>query len=99
MAERSVGLREVLVLAGACVAVVLGAAVLTSLLPADAQAVVFRTPLLIFVLVAGTAFALWRIARPRGARGARSAAEGAAGGAARAGDDVGAEPQDRTTGG
>jgi hypothetical protein len=65
VAERSVGLRDVLLLAGACVVVVLGAAVLTSLLPADAQSVVFRTPLLIVVLVAGTAAALWRIARPR----------------------------------
>ena len=54
-----------MVTAGACVVVVLVAAVLTSILPADAQAVVFRTPLLIFVLIIGTAFALWRIARPR----------------------------------
>ena len=45
--------------------VVLGAAILTSLLPADAQDVVFRTPLLIVVLIVGTAAALWRIARPR----------------------------------
>lgn len=68
MAERRgrpLGLREVVVTAGACVVVVLGAAVLTSLLPADAQGLVFRTPLLIFVLIIGTAFALWRIARPR----------------------------------
>jgi FtsH-binding integral membrane protein len=59
------GLREVVLTAAACVVVVLGAAVLTSLLPADAQAVVFRTPLLIVVLIIGTAVALWRIARPR----------------------------------
>jgi FtsH-binding integral membrane protein len=63
--ERRLGLREVVLTAAACVVVVLGAAVLTSLLPADAQAVVFRTPLLIVVLIVGTAVALWRIARPR----------------------------------
>jgi hypothetical protein len=66
VAERSVGLRDVLILSGGCVVVVLGAAILTGFLPADAQAVVFRTPLLIVVLVVGTAAALWRIARPRG---------------------------------
>jgi hypothetical protein len=65
VAEGAIGLRQVLLAAGACVAVVLGAAVLTSLLPSDAQAVVFRTPLLIVVLIVGTAAALWRIARPR----------------------------------
>ena len=87
MAERSIGLRDVLVLAAGCVAVVFGAAVLTSFLPADAQAVVFRTPLLIVVLIAGTAVALWRIARPR--REAASIANG--------GDDQGGESQDRPT--
>ena len=65
MAERALGWREVVVTAGACVLVVLAAAVGTSLLPADAQAVVFRTPLLIVVLIVGTVVALWRIARPR----------------------------------
>ena len=65
MGDRSVGLRDVLVLAGACVVVVLGAAILTGFLPADAQAFVFKTPLLIVVLIVGTAAALWRIARPR----------------------------------
>ena len=65
MAERVLGLREVVITAGLCVAIVLGAAVLTSLLPAEAQAVVFRTPLLIGVLIAGSVIALWRIARPR----------------------------------
>jgi len=65
VADRPVGLRDVLVLAGACVVVVLGAAIVTSFLPADAQGVVFRTPLLIVVLIVGTGAALWRIARPR----------------------------------
>jgi FtsH-binding integral membrane protein len=62
---RHAGLREVLVLAGAAVAVILGAAVLTALLPAELQSVVFRTPLLIVVLIAGTALALWLVVRPR----------------------------------
>jgi hypothetical protein len=65
VAERTLGLREVVITAGLCVAVVLGAAVLTSILPPGAQDVVFRTPLLIGVLIAGTGIALWRIARPR----------------------------------
>ena len=43
----------------------LGAAFVTSLLPADAQEIVFKTPLLIVVLIVGTAVALWQIARPR----------------------------------
>ena len=65
IADKELGLRDVFVVAGLCVAIVLGAALLTSLLPRDAQQVVFRTPLLIVVLIVGTAVALWRIARPR----------------------------------
>jgi hypothetical protein len=65
VAERALGLRDVVLVAGLCVAVVLGAALGTSLLPRDVQQVVFRTPLLIVVLILGTAVALWRIARPR----------------------------------
>ena len=65
MAERAIGLREVVAAAAVSVAVVLGAAIITSLLPAEGQAIVFRTPLLIFVLLIGTAAALWRISRPR----------------------------------
>ena len=65
MAERVIGVREVLLAAGLAVVLVLGAAVITSLLPAEGQAIVFRTPLLIVVLLVGTAAALWRIARPR----------------------------------
>jgi FtsH-binding integral membrane protein len=65
VADRAVGLRDVLLLSGACVVVVLGAAIVTGFLPADAQAVVFKTPLLIVILILGTAAALWRIARPR----------------------------------
>ena len=40
----------------------LGAAILTSALPTDAQRLIFHTPLAIVVLVAGTSFVLWRIA-------------------------------------
>ena len=50
-------------MAGAVVAVVLGAAVLTSFLPTQAQRVVFYSPLAIFVLIGGTAWLLWRISR------------------------------------
>ena len=42
----------------------MSAAVLTFLLPGDARDVVFRTPLLILVLIVGTALVLWRITRP-----------------------------------
>ena len=61
-ARRPVGTREVLVVGAVAVAVVLGAAVLTSVLPADAQRLIFHTPLLMAVLVIGTAVILWRVA-------------------------------------
>lgn len=57
------GVREVLLVAAMVVVAVLAAAALTALLPKDAQAVVFHTPLLIVVLVLGTAVVLWRILR------------------------------------
>jgi hypothetical protein len=60
---RQAGVREVLLVAAAVVALVLAAAALTAVLPRDAQAVVFHTPLLIAVLVLGTALVLWRILR------------------------------------
>ena len=63
MADRQPGLREVLLVAAAVVVTVLVAAVVTALLPREGQAVVFQTPLLIAVLIAGTAFVLWRILR------------------------------------
>ena len=64
MAERTtVGWREVLLVAVAVVGVVLGLAIGTSLLPADAQRLVFRTPLLIGVLIVGTAVVLVRLVR------------------------------------
>jgi uncharacterized membrane protein len=62
---RSVGWREVLIVGAVAVGVVLGAAILTSVLPTDAQRVIFHTPLLIAVLILGTGFVLWRIAARR----------------------------------
>jgi FtsH-binding integral membrane protein len=63
---RQPGLREVLLLAGAVIVTVLVAAGVTALLPSDGQAVVFHTPLLIIVLIGGTALVLWRILRSSG---------------------------------
>ena len=60
---RQPGWREVLIVAGAAVAVVLGAAILTSVLPTGFQEVVFHTPLTIIVLIVGTGWLLWRISR------------------------------------
>jgi hypothetical protein len=65
VAERAIGLREVVGAAAVSVVVVMGAALITSLLPPEGQAIVFRTPLLILVLLIGNAAALWRISRPR----------------------------------
>ena len=61
--SRQPGVREVLVVAAVVVGIVLAAAALTAVLPRDAQAIVFHTPLLIAVLVLGTAVVLWRIVR------------------------------------
>jgi hypothetical protein len=63
---RQPGLREVLLVAAAVIAVVLVAAGLTALLPADAQAFIFHTPLLIILLIGGTGLVLWRILRAPG---------------------------------
>jgi FtsH-binding integral membrane protein len=65
MAERQAGLREVVLVSLAAVGVVLGAAVVTALLPPDLQSVVFRSPLVIGVLVVGTIVALWLVAARR----------------------------------
>ena len=66
MAERSaIGWRQVLVVAAAAVGAVLGAAILTAVLPTDAQRLIFHTPLLIGVLILGTGLVLWRIAARR----------------------------------
>ncbi len=65
MAEgvRAFGWREAILVGAIVAGVVLGLAVGTSLLPADAQRLVFRTPLLIVILVAGTALVLFRLVR------------------------------------
>jgi hypothetical protein len=60
---RAFGWREALLVGAVVAGVVLGLAVGTSLLPADAQRLVFRTPLLIVILVAGTAVVLLRLVR------------------------------------
>jgi uncharacterized membrane protein len=57
------GWREVVLVAATVVAVVLAAAVGTSLLPASVQDVVFHTPVAIGVLIVGTGWLLWRISR------------------------------------
>ena len=62
--RRQPGWREVLLVAGAVVAVVLGAAVVTSLLPTGAQEVIFHAPILIVVLIIGTGWVLWHISHP-----------------------------------
>ena len=63
---RQPGLREVLLLAAAVVITVLVAAGITALLPSEGQGIVFHTPLLILVLIGGTAIVLWRILRSSG---------------------------------
>ena len=61
--RREVGPLQVALVAAACVAIVAVAVVLTILLPDDLEAVVYRTPLAIGVLIGVTALVLWRIAR------------------------------------
>ena len=61
--RREVGLAQVVLVSAGCVAVVAAAVVLTILLPDDLEAVVYRTPLAIGVLIGVTAIVLWRIAR------------------------------------
>ena len=64
------GWREVLLVAAVAVGVVLGLAVLTSVLPTGLQEIVFHTPLAILVLIVGTGWLLWRIAhQPPGSAG------------------------------
>ena len=63
--SRTVGWREVVLVGLIAVAAVLGAAILTAVLPADLQRVIFHTPLLIGVLIVGTAVVLLRIAARR----------------------------------
>jgi FtsH-binding integral membrane protein len=62
---RQPGWRDVALVAAAVVAVVMGAAIVTSLLPTTLQQIVFHTPLAIVVLIVGTGWLLWRISRRR----------------------------------
>lgn len=57
------GWGEALAVGAVAVAVVLGAAVGTGFLPDDLQRVVFRTPLLIVILLLVTGGLLWRLVR------------------------------------
>jgi hypothetical protein len=61
---RARGLRDALLIGELVVVVVLLAGAATYLLPADGRDVILRTPLLIVVLLVGTALVLWRISRP-----------------------------------
>jgi hypothetical protein len=63
--RRQPGWREVLIVAALAVALVLGAAILTSVLPEGIQRVVFHSPLLILVLVVATGGLLLRIGTGR----------------------------------
>ena len=63
--SRPPGVREAVLVGLATVAVVAVAVVVTALLPPEARDLVFRTPLLIVVLIVGTAGVLWTITRPR----------------------------------
>ena len=60
---RSPGWREVLLIAALVVGLVFAFQILTSLLPASFQDIVFRTPLTILVLIVGTIGLLAWIAR------------------------------------
>jgi threonine/homoserine/homoserine lactone efflux protein len=63
--SRSPGWGEVLAVAAVLVGVVLGLAVVTSVLPAGFQDVIFRSPLAIVVLVVGTiGLLVWLAQRP-----------------------------------
>jgi uncharacterized membrane protein len=66
VAERSqVGARDVVIVGAIAVAVVLGAAVLTSVLPEALQRFLFHEPVTIAFLIVGTAVVLWRVATRR----------------------------------
>lgn len=59
------GWPQVALVAASVVTVVLGAAFVTGLLPDDIQRAIFHGPVLIGVLIVGTAWVLWRISRGR----------------------------------
>lgn len=59
------GWPQVALVAASVVVVVLGAALLTGFLPDELQRAIFHGPVLIGVLIVGTAWVLWRISRGR----------------------------------
>lgn len=63
--RRQPGWLEVLTVAFVVVVVVVGAAALTGFLPTAVQGAIFHGPVLIVVLIVGTAWLLWRISRGR----------------------------------
>ena len=63
--DRQPGWPEVILVAAAVVAIVLGAAALTGFLPTEIQRAIFHGPVLIAVLIGGTGWLLWRISRGR----------------------------------
>ena len=66
--SRTFGWREVLLVGGAIVVIVLGLSFVTSILPNQAQWVVFQSPLLIVVIVLGTVVVLTSLLRGGRAR-------------------------------
>jgi uncharacterized membrane protein len=64
-ARRQPGWPQVALVAAGVVAVVIGAALLTGLLPTPIQRAIFHGPVLIGVLIVGTAWLLWRVAHGR----------------------------------
>ena len=59
------GWRQVALVVLAVVAVVAAAAIVTGFLPQPFQDAIFRGPVLIAVLILGTAWVLWRISQGR----------------------------------
>lgn len=59
------GWPQVVLVAAAVVVAVLGAATLTGFLPTPIQQAIFHGPVLIGLLIVGTAWLLWRISRGR----------------------------------
>jgi hypothetical protein len=57
------GWPRVVLVATAAVAVVLGAAALTGILPDVVQDAIHETPIAIVILIVGTGWLLWRISR------------------------------------
>jgi hypothetical protein len=61
--SRTATLRDVLFVAGLVVAGVLGVSVLTGVVPGVGKDLVFQTPIVITILVIGTALMLFRVGR------------------------------------